>query len=105
MTDATAAWGAQLTRMEDDLDAHEEQVRLGEVVAVPKWEPPTDLGPLPAVLAHRVTHLNERIKLLSTFVQYQLASTESDLTHLHQQQKGQKGSRNKAIATFLDASV
>lgn len=101
-----AAWEDALTQMEDELDRHEEQVRLGEVKTVPVWEPPTDLGPLPAQLADRVTHLTQRISLLTTFVQYQLTATESDLAHLQQQNaKGQKSSGNKAIAMFLDASV
>lgn len=98
-----AAWEAALTQMEDELDAHEEQVRLGEVSNVPVWEPPDELGPLPAQLGDRVTHLVQRITLLTTFVQYQLAATESDMAHLAQQ--GQKSSGNKAIAMFLDSSV
>lgn len=97
------AWEAELTRMEDELDTHEEQVRLGEVLPVPVWNPPEDLGPLPAQLGDRATHLVQRITLLITFVQYQLTATESDLHHLSQQ--GHKGSGNKAIAMFLDSSV
>jgi len=98
-----AAWEAALTQMEDELDAHEESVRLGEARPVSAWEPPTDLGPLPADLADRVTHLTARIALLSTFVQYQLTATESDLAHLHRQQ-GRSGTAS-AVALYLDSSV
>lgn len=104
MAAGLAAWEAALTQMEDELNAHEEQVRLGEPTLTPAWEPPTDLGPLPAQLADRVSHLVSRIGLLSTFVQYQMQAAESDLKHT-QQQSAAKGSVNKGIALFLDASV
>lgn len=99
------AWETALTQMEDELDEHEEQVRRGEPTTVPAWDPPSDLGPLPPQLAERVTNLVRRIGLLTTFVQFQLTATESDLKHLTQQHAGQRTSGNKAIAMFLDASV
>lgn len=103
---ADEQWNAALTKMEDELDRHEEQVRLDEVRIVPTWEPPADLPPLPNSCAKRARHLQSRISLLSTFVQFQLRATQSDLEHLHQQEnKGQRGTHNKAIALFLDASV
>ncbi|WP_040159339.1 hypothetical protein [Mobilicoccus massiliensis] len=98
-----AAWEQALTQIEDELDAHEEAVRSGTATVVPQWEPPTDLGPLPAPLADRVTHLTSRIQLLSTFVQYQLAATESDLAHLERQNGRPKSS--SAISLYLDSSV
>lgn len=101
---SVAAWDTALTQMEDELDVHEEQVRLGETRLVPEWEPPEELGPLPAECAERVMHLVKRIGLLSTFVQFQLAAVDGDLKHL-QGNSPQKGSTNRAVALFLDASV
>ena len=103
----TPAWEAALTQMEDELDAHEQAVREGTAAVVPQWQPPTDLGPLPAHLADRVTHLTSRITLLSTFVQYQLAAAESDLAHLERQQ-GRGVARSgtaSAVSLYLDSSV
>lgn len=99
-----SAWEQALTHMEDELDDHEERVRLGEPTLVPAWEPPNDLGPLPPRLAERVSNLVRRIGLLSTFVQFQLTAAEDDLTHLVQHPAG-PASGNKAIAMYLDASV
>lgn len=98
-----AAWEAALTQMEDELDAHEEAVRLGDAGVVPAWEPPTDLGPLPPELGDRVTHLINRIELLSTFVQYAMRSAENDLAHL-ERQHGRSGTAS-AVALYLDSSV
>lgn len=89
--------------MEDDLNAHEEAVRSGSSTVVPAWEPPTDLGPLPPHLRDRASHLAERIGVLSTFVKYQLAALDADREHLKRHEG--KGTHNKAIALFLDASV
>ncbi|WP_226913572.1 hypothetical protein [Gephyromycinifex aptenodytis] len=100
----TTAWEQALTQMEDDLDKHEEQVRLGEASLVPAWEPPEDLGPMPAQLAERATNLVRRIGLLTTFVQFQLTAAENDLKHLAQHPGG-RATGNKAIAMYLDASV
>lgn len=97
-------WERALTQMEDELDVHEEQVREGQAVMVPGWEPPEDLGPLPPQLAERVMGLVRRIGLLSTFVQFQLVSAESDLKHLNSRVEG-RGTSNRAVALFLDASV
>jgi len=89
--------------MEDELDAHEESVRLGTAGVVPTWEPPADLGPLPADLGDRVTHLISRIRLLSTFVQYQMTAAEKDLEHL-ERQHGRSGTAS-AVSLYLDSSV
>lgn len=97
-------WEHALAHMEDELDAHEEQVRKGEAVPVPAWEPPEELGPLPPQLAERVMQLVRRIGLLSTFVQFQLVSAENDLKHLNARVEA-KGTGNRAVALFLDASV
>lgn len=99
-----AKWEQALTTMEDELDAHEAQVRTGNAVMVPAWEAPDDLGPLPPQLAERVMDLVRRIGLLSTFVQFQLVAAESDLKHLEHQAEA-KGTSNRAVALFLDASV
>lgn len=102
MTSTT--WEQALISMEDELDAHEEQVRNGSTTMVPAWEAPEDLGPLPPHLAQRATNLVRRIGLLSTFVQFQLVAAESDLKHL-QQRTESRGTSNRAVALFLDASV
>lgn len=97
-------WDDALTALEDELDEHEEAVRLGRVEIVPTWDPPEDLGPLPARHAERVVNLVKRIGLLSTFVQFQLLATENDLKHLDHR-SATKGTHNRAMALFLDASV
>lgn len=97
-------WAQALTVMEDELDLHEAQVRTGQATLVPAWQPPDDLGSLPPQLAERVMHLVRRIGLLSTFVQFQLVAAESDLKHLAQRAES-KGTANRAVALFLDASV
>lgn len=97
-------WEQALTAMEDELDEHEAQVRNGHATMVPAWEAPEDLGPLPPQLADRVTNLVRRIGLLSTFVQFQLVAAESDLQHLAHRAES-KGTHNRAVALFLDASV
>lgn len=97
------AWEAALTKMEDELDLHEESVRLGNSGVVPPWEPPTDLGPLPPELGDRVTHLVGRVKLLSTFVEYAMKSAENDLAHL-ERQHGRSGT-TAAVSLYLDSSV
>lgn len=99
-----AKWEQALTTMEDELDVHEAQVRSGNAALVPAWEPPPDLGDLPPQLAERVMNLVRRIGLLSTFVQFQLAAAENDLQHLTRRAEG-KGTANRAVALFLDASV
>lgn len=96
-------WDRALTVMEDELNEHEEAVRLGRVETVPAWEPPEELGPIPAEQAERVMHLVKRIGLLTTLVRFQLIAAEGDLKHLRQQ--AEKGSTNRAVALFLDASV
>lgn len=98
-----ARWESALSTMEDELNVHEAQVRGGNATAVPAWEAPDDLGALPPELADRVMNLVRRIGLLSTFVQFQLVSTENDLKHLatHPEMR----SHNRAVALFLDASV
>lgn len=101
---AASTWEAALSQMEDELNAHEEAVRLGKVESVPAWEPPDDLGPLPLELAERVTHLVRRIGLLTTFVQFQLVAIDGDRRHAATHH-AQKGSANRAVALFLDASV
>lgn len=101
---SVVAWEDALGAMEDELDVHEEQVRHGTPSMVPAWEPPAELGPLPPELAERVSVLVRRIGLLSTFVQFQLVAAENDLKHLTHQAEG-KGSANRAVALFLDASV
>ena len=99
-----AKWEQALGVMEDELDAHEAQVRTGQTVMVPAWEAPEDLGPLPPQLAERVMNLVRRIGLPSTFVQFQLVAAESDLKHLAQRSET-KGTANRAVALFLDATV
>ncbi|WP_226346444.1 hypothetical protein [Agilicoccus flavus] len=101
---SAAAWDAALASMEDELNSHEAAVRHGDVRPVPQWEPPVDLGPLPPECAERVMNLVKRIGLLSTFVQFQLAATASDIEHAATHH-AQKGSANRAVALFLDASV
>lgn len=101
---SVVTWERALTDMEDELDVHEAQVRSGEVVPIPAWEPPTDLGALPPQLAERVMNLVRRIGLLSTFVQFQLVSAENDLKHLAHRAES-KGTGNRAVALFLDATV
>lgn len=100
-----AKWERALTTMEDELDAHEAQVRTGATTMVPAWEPPEDLGPLPPQVAERAMNLVRRIGLLSTFVQFQLVAAENDLKHLEHHAAGVKGTANRAVALFLDASV
>ncbi len=99
-----AKWEQALSLMEDELDIHEAQVRTGQAAMVPAWEPPADLGPLPPQLAERVMNLVRRIGLLSTFVQFQLVAAESDLKHLALRSET-KGTANRAVALFLDATV
>ena len=99
-----AKWEQALAHMEDELDVHEAQVRTGQTTLVPAWQPPDDLGELSPQLAERVMNLVRRIGLLSTFVQFQLVAAESDLQHLSQRAES-KGTQNRAIALFLDASV
>ena len=99
-----AKWEQALSAMEDELDLHEAQVRTGHTTMVPAWEPPDDLGTLSPQLAERVMNLVRRIGLLSTFVQFQLVAAENDLKHLAHRAET-KGSSNRAIALFLDASV
>jgi len=95
-------WHQFLTDMENELDAHEEAVRLGETGIVPAWQEPTDLGPLPLALHPRVTHLISRIGLLSTFVQYAMNAAENDLAHLERQ--SHRGTA-AAVSLYLDSSV
>ncbi|MDO5698879.1 MAG: hypothetical protein Q4G51_13000 [Dermatophilus congolensis] len=99
-----AAWEAFLTEAENDLDASEEAVRSGSTTTVPEWEAPTDLGDMPPALAGRVKNLIERIGVLATFVKYQLTAIDADIEHVHKQEQ-QKGTHNRAVALFLDASV
>lgn len=100
-----AAWEHALTQMEDELNEHEATVRTGDAVVVPPWQPPSDLGPMPPQCADRVANLVKRIGLLSTFVQFQLVATEKDLEHLQRKGTPEKGTANRAVALFLDASV
>lgn len=99
-----AGWEAFLTATENDLDASEEAVRSASTTVVPRWEPPSDLGPLPPHLEPRTRALVGRIGVLTTFVKYQLSAIDADLQHAHRQEQ-QKGTNNHAIALFLDASV
>lgn len=101
---SVAKWEQALSLMEDELDVHEAQVRTGQAAMVPAWEPPPELGPLPPQLAERVMNLVRRIGLLSTFVQFQLVAAESDLKHLAHRSE-MKGTANRAVALFLDATV
>lgn len=96
-------WESTLTEMEEELNRHEEAVRLGKAQPVPVWEPPADLGPLPAEYSDRVMQLVRRIGLLSTFVQFQLVSAENDIKHFATHPE--KRSHNRAVALFLDASA
>lgn len=99
-----AAWEEFLSEMERDLDASEEAVRSGSSTLVPGWEPPPDLGSLPTQMEERVRGLIGRIGLLATFVKYQLSALDADMEHA-QRQEQQKGTHNRAVALFLDASV
>ena len=98
-----AAWEAVLTDIENELDAHEQSVRLGDSNPVPAWEPPTDLGQLPPELGDRVSHLLSRLHLLRTFVQYQLVAVKKDLAHLDRQKGRPAGSA--AISLYHDSSA
>lgn len=59
-------WEAALTQIEDALDEAELLVAPGflfeeaQVPSIALWAPPTDLGPLPAGLAARVTEILDR---------------------------------------------
>ena len=101
---SVVAWEKLLTDLENDLDAAEESVRSGSTTEVPAWEPPADLGELPEQLGDRVSNLISRIGVLTTFVKYQLAALDADIEHVHKQEQ-QKGTHNRAVALFLDASV
>lgn len=103
MASNRAAWDAALTQMENELNAHEAAVRNGDTNPVPEWAPPAGLGPMPPAVADRAHHLIERINLLTTFVKYQLQAIDADREHLERSEG--KGTTNKAIALFLDASV
>lgn len=103
MAGSVAAWEAALTAMEDELNEHEAAVRNGSTTMVPEWTPPEDLGPLPPQLADRALHLQGRVSVLTTFVKYQLQALDADIEHTHRQEG--KGTANRAIALFLDASV
>ncbi|MBO3215636.1 hypothetical protein, partial [Dermatophilus congolensis] len=94
-----AAWEAALTQMEDELNAHEADVRNGSTIPVAPWEPPENLGDLPPELADRAHHLIERINLLSTFVKYQLQALDADREHARRQEH--KSTLNHAVAVFL----
>ncbi len=98
---STAAWEAALTAMEDELNAHEAAVRTGNLRVVPEFDPPQGLGALPTSLAERAATLQDRIGLLTTFVQYQLVAAESDLKHL------ERGSHagTPGVSLYLDSSV
>ena len=100
----STGWESFLTEMENDLDASEEAVRSGSTSPVPEWEPPSDLGPLPSALEDRAKSLAKRIGVLATFVKYQLSALDADMEHT-QRQEQQKGTHNRAVALFLDASV
>ncbi len=93
------AWEALLTRLEEELNTHEEAVRTGSVRGVDSFETPDDLGPIPPQLRDRASRLIERTNLLATFVQYQLVATEADLRY--QQQPKHFG----AQALYLDRAV
>ncbi|MBW3087050.1 hypothetical protein KEM60_03280 [Austwickia sp. TVS 96-490-7B] len=95
-----AAWEAELTRLEDELDTQEEALRTGQVREVAEFAPPDSLGPLPPQLADRATHLMQRTALLATFVQYQLAATDADLRF---EQRTSKHAGAQAL--YLDRSV
>lgn len=94
------AWGAALTRMEDELDAQEEALRTGNLAVVPAFEPPADLGDLPPELADRVSQLIKRTGLLATFVQYELVATDADLRYERRETK-----HAGAQALYLDRAV
>lgn len=100
----TSTWEAFLGELEDDLDASEEAVRNGSATVVPEWEAPDGLGTLPRELEERARTLVTRIGVLTTFVKYQLAALDADIEHT-QRQEQQKGTHNRAVALFLDASV
>ena len=93
-------WEAALTAMEDELDAQERAVRTGTVTAVPAFEPPAGLGPLPSVLVERVMQLIRRTGLLATFVQFQMIATYADLRFERREIK-----HAGAQALYLDRAV
>lgn len=93
-------WEAALTAMEDELDAQERAVRTGTVTAVPAFEPPAGLGPLPSVLVERVMQLIRRTGLLATFVQFQMIATDADLRFERREIK-----HAGAQALYLDRAV
>lgn len=101
---SVAAWDLFLTEAERDLDASEEAVRTGSTTVVPDWASPSELGSLPREYEQRVRNLIERIGVLTTFVKYQLAAVDADIEHVHRREQ-QKGTHNRAVALFLDASV
>ena len=54
-------WSSALEALEADVDALDQALRDGSNVAVSSWQPPTDLGPVPADLAPRAERLLRRI--------------------------------------------
>lgn len=96
----SAGWEAELTRLEVDLDTHEEALRLGNLTEVPGFEPSPDLGPIPPQLTERAAELLRRTTLLATFVQYQLAATDADLRFERRDVK-----HAGAQALYLDRAV
>lgn len=59
--ETTTRWRQALTELETGLEAFERALEAGEVPEVARWEPATDLGPLPAALAQRATSLSWRM--------------------------------------------
>ncbi|MCA0437332.1 MAG: hypothetical protein LCH98_12760 [Actinobacteria bacterium] len=94
------AWEQALTRMEDDLDAHELTLRTGDVRDVMPFVAPEGLGPMPTHLADRVQSLIHRTRLLATFVQYELVATDADLRFERREVK-----HAGAQALYLDRAV
>ena len=103
--DGAATWDAVLTSIENDLDAHEEAVRLGSIGAIPRWDPPEGLGPMPVDQVERAHALVQRIDLLSTFVQYQMTALDNDRKHVAMQVQRHSQGLDQAVSLYLNASV
>lgn len=80
MTDR--AWTLTLDAFEASLDAREAALADGLVQAVPPFEPPADLAPLPYDFADRAAELVRRCRVLETKLETALGDAREQLERL-----------------------
>ena len=84
---ATGGWEELLDRLEADLAALDAMLDDGEVVPLPLWAPPSDLGPVPAELRDRVGELSRRFGRAQERTRERLTALAAELHDVRRQRR------------------